>query len=69
MAEWGKVVSVKEIRKLGPTNEIETWYRYQVTTKGGITFSQLVPAAEATEAKLLPILRARAVELDKTLTL
>ena len=66
MAEWGEVVDITEIRRIGVTGEVENWYRYRITTKGGITFTKTVPEADTTPEKLEPILKERAEQLDKT---
>lgn len=66
MAEWGQVVDITEIRRIGVTGEVENWYRYRVTTEGGITFTKTVKEEDTTPEKLEPILRERAEQLDKT---
>lgn len=66
MADWGEVVDITELRRIGATGEVENWYRYRVTTKGGITFTKTVKEEDTTPEKIEPILKARAEELDKT---
>ncbi len=66
MADWGKVNSVTEIRRLGPRGEVEIWYRYEVTTKGGITFTRELPEADTKPERVRDILSKRAAELDAT---
>jgi len=66
MAEWGKVVDITELRRIGATGEVENWYRYRVVTKGGTTFTMTVSEEDSRAERLEPILRARATELDKT---
>lgn len=69
MAAWGTIDGVVEIRRPGRAGRIESWYRYTVTTAGGITFTEEVPEANITVDKLEPILKAKAEKLDKALSL
>ena len=66
MAEWGSIVDITELRRIGVTGEVENWYRYRVTTAGGITFTKTVSEADSIPEKIEPVLKARAQELDKT---
>jgi len=65
MAEWGDIVEITEIRRIGATGEVENWYRVRATSKGGVTFTKTVSEANAVAEKLEPIMKARAEELDK----
>lgn len=66
MAKWGEVIDITEFRKPGPTGEIETWYRYRATSKGGVTFTANIPEAETTPEKVDQVLEAKATRLDRT---
>lgn len=69
MAKWGKVIDVTEVMRPGPALEMEKFYRYTVTSKGGITFTEEIPEAETTPEEVDKILGARAEQLDKTKSL
>lgn len=64
MAKWGEVIQVTELRRISAAGEVESFYRYRVTTKGGITFTETVPEADTAPERLEPILRAKAERLD-----
>ncbi len=56
------VESKEEIRRLSKAGEVETWYRYWATSKGGTYFHVDVPEAQLDHADEL--LTARARQLD-----
>ncbi len=66
MAKWGSVIDVTEIRRISDTKEVETVYRYQAKSTGGIVFTEIVSAADTTPEKVEAILGAKAARLDKT---
>jgi len=69
MAKWGTVMGVAEIRRIGKAGDIESWYRYTVTTAKGITFTEEVAEANTSAEILEPILKGKAERLDKALAL
>ncbi len=65
MAEWGKVLSFVEIRRVNrATGDIETWYRYTCETAQGNVFSETLPESVARGPGLEKALTAKARELE-----
>ena len=66
MAKWGNVLDIVELRRIGETKEVETVYRYQARSSGGVVFSETIKEADATPESVDKILGAKAARLDKT---
>lgn len=69
MAKWGMVMDVTELRRIGENKEVETVYRYQAKSAGGIVFTELIRETDTTPEKVAKILGDKAARLDSTKTL
>lgn len=66
MSKLFTVLDVTELQRIGETKEVETVYRYQAKSAGGIVFTETIKEAEATPEKVEKILGEKAARLDKT---
>ena len=69
MAVEYKVLKIDEMVKPGEIAGIEKYYRHTIKTKGGIVLTVDIEEKNFTEAKAVPILKAKAIEADKILAL
>ena len=64
-----KVLKIDEMTRLGETGGVERYYRHQIKTKGGVILTVDIAEGDFVEARVAPILLARAIEADKILAL
>ena len=69
MADWGTVTKIIEMSRITAAGEIVKYYRHSLTTAGGASLTVDISIEDFTAAKAEPILRARAEEADKILSL
>ena len=69
MADWGNVTKIFEMSRITPAGEIVKYYRHSITTVKGAALTVDISEADFTADKAEPILRARAEEADKILSL
>lgn len=69
MAKWGKILGITEVMRINKAGDPEKEYRYRVETEKGTVFTHQIPEADTTPEKVDEILRPRAEELDRTLSL
>jgi len=69
VADWGKVTKIIEMSRITPAGEIVKYYRHSIMTAGGASLTVDISEADFTADRAEPILRARAEEADKILSL